>query len=451
MKPKTTLILFLILVALSGFYYIYQYRGAQARREAKERSEKLLLFEKDSVKTIYFKKPEQTIVLRKEDDGIWHIVKPIEAKADVSQVNSMLNTLANARIERVVADSTSNFAAFGLQPPKAVVVLEYKNGKKDSIMIGDRNATRSYTYVRVNDSPKVLLSTSSMAVTADKTLYNLRNKKVLEFNKDDVKKLTVVVKGTKYEVEKRNGKWYLLTPVTRLADTDEVAKILDRLYVETAKEFVAEKADDLRKYGLDHPQYSIEIVLKPNDAKKKLLIGKQADGDNYYVKDEARDPVMKIGKFLVDALPKNLFEISDKHVLHFNRNAITQVVLSYSDTTITIKKDSVNSWLIVEPDTAKAKGWRISTLLGTLERLKAEEIVADHVREKDLARYGLDHPICTASVIDSLGNVQEILYWGKKAKNETSYVTNKERKKVFRVKSYNLHSIKLHLKDLREK
>ena len=207
MKPKTTLTLFIILVILFGFYYFYQYKGGQARKAAKERASKLLLFEKDSVKTIVFRKPDQTIVLRKEDSGIWHIVSPISTKADVSQVNSILNTLTNAKIERVVADSTANWAAYGLQPPKATLVLEYKNGKKDSIIVGDRNATRSYTFVRVNNQPRVVLSSSSLANDAEKTLFNLRNKDVLEFQKGQVKKVTLVVKGRKYVAEKREGKW----------------------------------------------------------------------------------------------------------------------------------------------------------------------------------------------------------------------------------------------------
>jgi len=447
MKPKTTLTLFIILVLLSGFYYIYQYKGSKARKAAKERSEKLLLFEKDSVKAILLRKPDQTIELRKEQDGLWHIVQPIATKADVSQVNNILNNLANARIERVVADSTANPSAYGLQPPKATLVLEYTNGKKDSIIIGDRNATRSYTFARVNDKPQVVLSSSTLATTAEKTLFNLRDKEVLEFEKGKVKKLTLVVKGKKYVAEKRDGKWYLTFPVERLADADEIDKILNRLDIERAEEFV-KKATNLSRYGLAHPDYTIELILLPNDAKKKLLIGKKVDNNKYYVKDDSRDPVMKISKYLVDELPKNLFEMSDKHVLHFDRNAITEVTISYSDTTITIKKDSSNTWTIVEPDTFKAKSWRMSSLLGTMERLKAEEIVSNHAT--NLGRYGLDKPICTASVIDSLGNVQEILYWGKKAKNATSYVTNKKKEKVFRVKSYNLDSIKLHLKDLKE-
>jgi|Deesub1362B_J571_1020462.scaffolds.fasta_scaffold01284_3 cbb3-type cytochrome oxidase subunit 3 len=448
MKPRTTLTLFLILVFLAGFYYIYQIRGGKVRQERAEREKQFLTFEKDSVQTIRLIKPDQTIVITRTGDEPWHIVEPIQTKADQNQVTSILNVLKDAKIERVVADSATDLSPFGLDPAQATLIFEYRDKSADTVYIGERNATRAYTFAKISGDPRVVLTTSSLANTGEKTLYNLRNKKVLEFEKDNVKKIVFGVKGKTYVVEKRGDEWYLTSPVERKADKDAIERVLNRLEIERADEFVDEHPKYLSDYGLFRPDYSIELILAPNDAKKKLLIGKKVKPDKYYVKDDSRDPVMKIGGYLVDNIPKSLFEFSDKHILSFDRNAITSVEIAYADTTIWVEKDSSDTWTIVQPDTAKAKSWRMSSLLGTMERLRTEEIVTENAT--NLSQYGLDKPICRVTLVDSTGNVQEILYWGKKADNQTSYVTNKARKKIHRVRSYNLSSLKLKLSDLKE-
>jgi len=447
MKPRTTFILFLIFIALGAFYYFYQYKGGEARKKLEEQAKKLLVFDKEKIQGIQLKTESENINITKTG-GQWQISEPVRYNADSLQIDNLISTLKNAAIESVVLDSADNLQPFGLAPAKACVILQYTDGKGDSIFVGSKNATNAFTFAKINNQPRILLASASLTSLTEKKLFDVRDKTLLEFTKEKVKKLNLTIGTTTFNLEKIGNNWEMLNPLRTRADNDEIDKILNKVDSEKVKEFVDEQPTALGKYGLLPPILQIEMILTEQNAQKRLIVGNQS-GENYFAKDESRTPVFAVSKALIDVLKTDLTKLRDKKVLHFDRYAITQIQLLYSDSTVVVNKDTANTWTIVAPDTFKTKSWKISSLLGALVRLSAQEFVKEGA--DNLKPYGLNNPAFVVTLTDSLKQESDILYCGNESDKDNSYVTNKDKKNVYRVKNSDLKDIKAKLNDLIEK
>ncbi len=448
MKTKNTVILLIALIALGAYVYFYEIKGGETRKKEKEAAAQLVPFKTDDVKGVALLRPSEHFVFHAvKNDEEWKIDKPVKTEGEKFAIEGLINAVVNSKVERVVAEDTSDLKDFGLKPPQAIVVLEEKSGKKDTIAVGNKNPTESFLFIHRDHLPKVELTSTSLSYQTTKGLFDFRDKTVLPFDKEKVVKVDIKGPTSHFVIEKSGNDWYLKSPVHKKADKTEVEKILNRLKSARVSQFVAEKAGNLKKYGLKPPKYEVNLTLEPDKAIKTLLIGKKKDDDHYYAKDASRDPIMSISSSTVDVLGPTTFDLRDKTVLSFNRDNIARIELVYPDSTIICEKDTANSWKITFPDSAKAKSWKISTLLSSLTNLKAKEFLPGTKRM--FARAGLNKPKLLVRLYDKDKHFVEALTIGKKYDDKKTYVTNHKKEEVYGVASKDLDNIRVKLKDLK--
>jgi len=446
MKFKNTLILGLIFVALLAYVYFYEIKGGKKREEQREKASRVLVFEKEDVTKLSIERGDQAIRCEKTNDH-WKITSPVETEGDRYSIEGVISSVRNAKIERVVAEQPEDLSGYGLDPPRSKIILTFKDGNSDTLFVGEKNPTGTYAFVRVNDDPRVLLGSSSLYYSANKKLFDLRDKSVLKFERDDVESMVLHVGRKKFELEKKGEEWRLTYPISDKADRDEINKILNRLRNARAREFVEEEPEDLAEYGLDKPAFQIDLYLAPNKARKTLLVGKKKD-DRYYAKDEGRKPVFLVDKNVGEVLEQDLFKLRDKRVVSFERDRVQKIALVYRDSSLVCEKDTAGVWWIVEPKRAKAKSWRVSSILTNLSTLKAKEFVSE--RPKSLARYGLSNPQITVEIFDKDGQVLNKLLLGKEYGEDKLYVTSAERRAIFGVDKSALNNFKYTFDELAE-
>lgn len=248
----------------------------------------------------------------------------METRGDRSAIDGLIGQLERAKIERVVEETPSDLAEFGLKEPKIEVELNYKGGKKDTLWLGDKNPTNSFVYVRRNGQKRVLLTSSGLLTSLQKKLFDLRDKRVLGIKKDEVKQFTLTRGGKSIICEASDGGWELKEPIKAKGDKWAINGILSSLQSARAKEFVSEKPENLAQYGLKHPSIRVDLLLGEERAKISLLIGKKKD-KRFYAQDESRLPVFLVDSYLVDKLKKEPFDLRDKQVVEFKRDRVEKV------------------------------------------------------------------------------------------------------------------------------
>jgi len=112
MRYKGTLIL-LVLVFLMGLYLLLiELPGQKARVEEEERAKTVVQFKPQEAVALLLTYPgrssDQEILLEKDPEEEWRIVKPISTEADQTEVSGLLSSLQTMQIERVVEGMTQD-------------------------------------------------------------------------------------------------------------------------------------------------------------------------------------------------------------------------------------------------------------------------------------------------------------------------------------------------------
>jgi len=438
MNYRTTLIMaFVFCVGLAAVLLIKNQDTKKA--EEKESAGKLLDIDKAAITELIL---EPTALHFIKDGENWNIINPVETDGDKAAVDAILNMFDWAKIERTIATDSVEYADYGLAPEigKMIVVHE---GTVDTLFVGENTPTGSFVFARKNGSPEVFLTTTSLQTNIQKTLFEVRNKKVLRFDVNNIKALVLTNRRGKIELFKAGADWMIKGKNYISGEISEINQLTNRLNSETAKEFVDENPADLHKYGLTNPVVKVNLLLGEEKSQATLLVGK-ALNDKYYAKDDSRKPV-----FLVDSAFVNLFDVSvtdlrNKNIVNFNQSDVDKIELAFDGQTIICEKDTANNWLVVAPNSGAAKSYQITLLLSNLSSLKAEEFVDDN--PVSLEGYGLSKPQVTCKIYQNGLLLKETLLG--KEKSGKVYAKTADNKSVYLVSKENIEKLKPKLEDI---
>ena len=263
------------------------------------RDRRVLGFERTEVRTIELERKDGRIVLsRAEDDyysADWVMEEPIETKADRDAVRGLLNDLENGKVEEFVDEAPEDLNEYGLDEPAIDVTLWVgKDRAKKRLTIGDPKDDRYYA--RDEARPSVFLVDSSFVGRLTKDAFDLRDRKVAEFEKEDVDRIELVYPDSSIVcVKDTAANWSLAAPQERKGKNWKIQGILTDIANLKAEEFVAEKAPKLSKYGLEGPRIiarlwkgeEVLVELWIGDGKDEQVYARTRDGDTVYlVKDD---------------------------------------------------------------------------------------------------------------------------------------------------------------------
>jgi hypothetical protein len=129
-----------------------------------------------------------------------------------------------------------------------------------------------------------------------KKLDELRESKILDFDRESVGRIEVKWPGGRVVLEKGEEGWRLLEPLEAPADADTVEDLLSDLQFLRADGFIDEVPSDA-KLGLDAPAFEVELSAGPSKegeapAPTRLAIGSTSDAAHRAVRGSAENGSM---------------------------------------------------------------------------------------------------------------------------------------------------------------
>ena len=141
--------------------------------------------------------------LKKSADG-WYLTGPQQIRADDSEVTGITGNLASVAIQRVVEENPANLGDYGLREPVAEVSFKAKGAKEfTTLQIGTKTPTGSDLYAKTANDKKVFLISGYLESTLNRTPFDLRDKKIISFDRDKVDRIEI--RHGKSLVEPRQG------------------------------------------------------------------------------------------------------------------------------------------------------------------------------------------------------------------------------------------------------
>jgi hypothetical protein len=441
MNFKTTLILALVFV-VGITSVLLMNKSDEKKEEQKQLEGKLLNIEKENITEIYIG-PGGIHAVKEGQE--WKIKAPVETDGDKSSIESITGMFDFANIERTVSAEPSEYSTFGLDPVLGTLIVTHTDGI-DTLYVGEKTPTGSFVFARRSGSPEVMMTTTSLETNTTKSLFDLRNKKILGFEKDAIKSFELKNKTGTYNFDNNGTEWIFTNPFDGKADKSEVDKIVNRLNTESAKEFVDEEPTDLGQYGLAKPSYTIQLLLGENKASKSLLIGKLVN-DKYFAKDESRKPVFTVDTAFVSLLNADLNTLRNKKLANFVSTDVDRMKINFADTTFICENDTSDNWLIKSPINQKAKSWKITTINSAIANLQVKEFVNDS--PTSLGRYGLNNPQVTGEFYKGDELLIKVLV-GNNVGDGLVYLKTAGAKSVYSVDDAILSKLKVDVKDVSE-
>ncbi|MGE3190030.1 MAG: DUF4340 domain-containing protein, partial [Vicinamibacterales bacterium] len=382
---KSTLVLALVLAGLAGYIYFVD----ADRPAGDDARETLFAVQADQITGIRLTAGGQTSVLEKSGDA-WKMTAPVATGADATEVSSLTTNLASIAVNRVVDENAADLAQYGLADPR--ITVAYTAGDQSgTVAIGDTSAAGSDVYARVGDSHRVVLLSSFLGTTFDKSPFDLRDKRVLAFERDKADGLTIDAGGPEIRLARDGSAWTVEAPVEARGDYGAIEGLLTRLSTTSMTSLVDDPADAAGDtYGLASPVATITVSSGSSQA--VLAVGKETDGKTY-ARDRSRDLLFTIDPSIVTDLTRDVSAYRDKDIFEFRPFNAEQVAITRNGETVTLKKTpadgqgAAESWTLERNGTAVALDQaRAEDLLTKLANIRADSFA------ETTADTGLDAP-----------------------------------------------------------
>ena len=309
-RLTSTIALVAVLAGLGAYIYF-----VDNKRPAGGVEEKAKVFGIDAAKyeQITLTAGGETSVLSKQD-GTWTMTAPAATEADQTEVNSLTSNLASLEINRVVDENAADLATYGLAKPKVQLSFKAEGNVTGELAIGDATPTAGDVYAMKPGEKRVFLVSSFTETTFNKKPFDLRDKRILKFERDKADLLQLTQGTTVTEFARAGSDWKVTKPIAVRADYSGVEGFLTKLSSASMSKLIENDAKDLAKYGLDKP--AATIVIGVGSSRTTLQVGK-TEKDETYGRDAARPGMIftldatlagDVKKGLDDYRKKDLFE-----------------------------------------------------------------------------------------------------------------------------------------------
>jgi len=427
MNPKITLILAVVLIGLAA--YIYRYETEPMEPDQESQYEQIFDFEEPQIERItVHRADEEDISLERAGEDSWRLLEPLEVDADGPAATALANAAASLERERVIAEGTFNLADFGLDAPQLELEVSLKDATEPTtLLIGEQTPTGNNIYGTVAGSDQVFVMAESAKYALEKTGWDLRDKRVLRFNRDDVEKVIVTLPEKQLTLSRASADfWNVVEPVSTIADRYKTSGFVSMLESTKMQELVTESDDDLSPYGLDAPTYQVEIQ-SADGSSDTLLIGDQKD-TNYYARNPDRSLIYLVGESAVNDIKRDETEYISKRLFAFATYQANKVQIDSLDEGTRVyekvKEDERDVWKQTAPEARDMEGTEVDDFLYKLNGTDAEELLPEGP--------GLSSPRYTITVWSNEGENVEELAVGE-ATEEAVFVRRKGDEMVLRL------------------
>jgi hypothetical protein len=328
----------------------------------------------------------------------WQLRSPVIWPANSIAVERLLEVLQQLRQqgrvepEEVLAQ-TNGLAAFGLEPPAAVVSLR-QGGRRLELRLGARTPLANLAYLQVVgrdglyvvDGGFLSLLPASVQDWRDTTLVNLS---ALDFNRLELRPGT---NGFEVARNPTNRLWQMTKPLLTRANNARLESLLQQLRLAQITRFVSDQPEaDLEPYGLQPPERELIFGRGTNDL-VVLQIGRSPTNDprQVFVRCSPRGNVVLVSRPAIDPWLASFREFCDRRLMVFDLLSVARLEAK-AEEVFAVERQTNDTWRIVAPIAAPAD---TVLVLETLANL-ADLVFLEFEREvaTDFASYGLAPPL----------------------------------------------------------
>lgn len=402
MNPRNTLILAVVVAALGVFLYFYEIRGQQERAEAAEAAKRLFQeISAEQIDAVALASVGQEPVRLERRGARWSITEPVRFPADEIRADSLASTLASLSSEAVF-DEPEPLDEYGIGGDPSVRF--WIGDVEHRLFIGDKTPIGGNTYMKTGAGAQVYAVQSYHANALNKSLEDLRDARVLDFDRDSVSRIEARWPGGSVTLEKDEAGWQMRAPLEGAADPETVDRLLSDLKYLRADGFIDEMPPE-SETGLDAPVFDVELVSRADaedaePAHSRMTIGARLEDGKRAVRGVAEQALYRLAADRLEDFPRSVAAYRFKQLGEFESADAERFELIFSAAEesgpyVIRGERGEEGWATAPESMAAGKASRLVT---ELSRLRAVDIAADSMGAEELRGMGLSPPAVTLRV-----------------------------------------------------
>jgi hypothetical protein len=400
MKLHSLIAATVVLLALVGTLYWSEHRkpSDDVDKASADTSPSILKLDEHSITRLDLKHAYgERIVLAKQSSGNWQITAPKAYAADLTSISGLLSSVSSLRSERVVEDKASDLKQFGLDHPTLEVDVTEKDNKSQQLLIGDGTPAGNGVYAMLAGDPRIFTMASYNKTGFDKTLNDLRDKRLLTISADKISRLELIEKNQEIEFGRDKDEWQILKPKPMRADSVQVGELVSKLtdarmdlstsdsdknVKDAATAFSRATPVATAKMTDQSGTQDLQIREIKTDGRKteKSAAEKNPSGTNpsesnnatYYAKSSVVEGVYKVDSSLGQALDKKLDDFRNKKIFDFGYADPAKIEMHSGAKSYFLTKGGDDWW---GTNGKKMDAGRVDTFLSDLRDLSASKFV----------------------------------------------------------------------------
>ena len=342
------------------------------------------------------------------------VVAPVDFAADEITVGGLANTLAQLAREAELQDPQP-LPIYGLGPDGEVVKF-VAAGDEYALRLGIETPVGENAYVLAEGSGVVSIVPSWRVDSFRRSLDELRDARVLHFDRTALVGLSVRWSDGFAKLEKRGDGWWLVEPVAERADAHTVDTLLSDLSFLRAEGFADAPLSDA-ELGLDTPAYRVELSSDTSESAPAaggpsvaaITVGAIYEDEFRLVRGSEKS-LYRVPDRRIAELPRQLIDFRFKELSRFDSEQALRIEIEFAaaDDALPASAEPTRvelvrqdgAWLSAE---GPVDGEKVGQLLAELASLEASEILADAMGAEELAALGLDPPRVVLRVFGAAG------------------------------------------------
>jgi len=288
----------------------------------------------------------------------------------------------------VVDPHPTSLKDYGLDPPTySLDITTDAKPQSFTLMLGDDTPTGGGLYAAVEGKPQVFTLASYLKTSLEKKVFDLRDRRALTLEADQLQKISVSYKGASWTLEKNpEGVWDLDLPPAVRADRFTVDGLVSQLRGLTMQSIAAENKNKGGDYGLGSPE--LRLQLTGSGETQTIVVGKkEKDSEQYYATNSALDPVFTLSSDFVTQFKKNDQDLREKDLFSFSSFDVKHVEVDTPKGHWVFTQQG-NKWMETAPKTKEISSDKMEMFLGQLRDLRADSFP----KSGNLADFGLAKP-----------------------------------------------------------
>lgn len=372
MKNRGLLIAAFVLAALSGVLYWSNHHSpadASAKTSVDTPPKILTLKPEDISKLQLKKKGGEVLDLARGDAGKWQITAPKPLAADQDAVTSWLNTFSSLNADRLVDAKPTDLAQYGFSQPAFQIAITAKDGKPQTLLLGDDTPVGSASFAKLDGDPRVFTVPSYIKTSLDKTPNDLRDKRLLTVDFDKLSQLELAAKTQDIQFGRNQQAWQIIKPRPLRTDNFQVEEVARKLHDATLDPAITDA--DAKKFAAAFASGIQVATAKVTDASSTQELQVRKNKDDYYAKSSGIPGVYKVPADLGKDLGKDVDAFRNKKLFDFGFDDPNKVEIHDGNKAYFLTKGGQDWW----SDGKKMDPSSVQSIVDKLRELSAAKFV----------------------------------------------------------------------------